>query len=400
MEYISSLHKVYSLPEKRRISLLGSTGSIGVNTLKVVEKNPSLFQVIALGAGENIYRLVKQAKKFRPDYLCVKHEELILEIKELLPDDYHPKILWGQEGYNLLATLNDVDIVVQAQSGAAGLTSTIKAVEAGKVVALANKESLVLGGHLIKGLCRKTGAAILPIDSEHNAIFQIIMGQDQKEVRRIILTASGGPFFGKDKEFLENVTPDMALSHPNWAMGQKITIDSATLMNKGLEVIEAYYLYGVDISQIDVVIHKESIIHSMVEFCDGSTVAEMSLPDMKLPIAYCLTFPRRMKIRGEKLDLTKIQTLTFYPPDNKNFPMLNMAIEALKTGQSCVIALNAANEVAVDAFLGGKIKFLDIAKVNQMVLKRHKERDVSTLEDILEIDVSSRIMAQEIIRTL
>jgi 1-deoxy-D-xylulose-5-phosphate reductoisomerase len=401
MEYISSLDKAYSLPTQgRRVCILGSTGSIGRTTLKVIEKKKEIFSVVGLAAGENIYQLAEQAVRFRPLYLCVKCEELIDELKSLLPLDYSPEIVAGQQGYRLLASLESADIVVLAQSGAAGLSPTLSALEKGKVVALANKESLVLAGPLIKKICRQTGASILPIDSEHNAIFQIIKGQDFKEIERIILTASGGPFFGKDKEFLKSVTPKMALAHPNWSMGPKITVDSATLMNKGLEVIEAHYLYGIELDRIDVVIHRESIIHSMVEFHDGSVFAQMSLPDMGLPIAYCLSFPNRLPFKGNKLKLSEMGNLSFAPPDNETFPMLDLATEALRMGESYPIALNAANEVAVDAFLAKRISFLDIVRLNEMALQRHRAREISSLEDILDIDKATRIDVQKLIERL
>jgi len=401
MEYISSLDKAYSLPTQgRRVCILGSTGSIGRTTLKVIEKKKEIFSVVGLAAGENIYQLAEQAVRFRPLYLCVKCEELIDELKSLLPLDYSPEIVAGQQGYRLLASLESADIVVLAQSGAAGLSPTLSALEKGKVVALANKESLVLAGPLIKKICRQTGASILPIDSEHNAIFQIIKGQDFKEIERIILTASGGPFFGKDKEFLKSVTPKMALAHPNWSMGPKITVDSATLMNKGLEVIEAHYLYGIELDRIDVVIHRESIIHSMVEFHDGSVFAQMSLPDMGLPIAYCLSFPNRLPFKGNKLKLSEMGNLSFAPPDNETFPMLELATEALRMGESYPIALNAANEVAVDAFLAKRISFLDIVRLNEMALQRHRAREISSLEDILDIDKATRIDVQKLIERL
>lgn len=400
MEYISSLDKVYSLPKKRNISILGCTGSIGISTLEVIEKKRNIFSVSALGAGENIYKLAEQAIKFRPKYLCVKYEDLIKPLKEFLPQDYRPQILTGIDGYNTLATLEEAHIIILAISGAAGLRPIVKAVEKGKVVALANKESLVLAGPIIKKLCKKTGAAILPIDSEHNAIFQVIAGRDIGEVNKIILTASGGPFFGKDKGFLKNVTKEMALKHPNWSMGPKITIDSATLMNKGLEVIEAYYLFGVHLDKIEVAIHRESIIHSMVEFCDGSIIAQMGLPDMKLPIAYCLSYPNRINFNWEKLDIFDIGTLSFFKPDTKLFPMLKLAQMALEAGQSYVVALNAANEIAVEAFLSGKLKFLDIVELNKMVLDRHTSSTVSTLEDILEIDAYTRELAVKLIKEL
>ncbi len=400
MEYISSLDKAYNLPLRRKVSILGSTGSIGQTTLRVIEKAQDIFQIIALAGGENVYKLAQQANKFRPIYLCVKNEELVEELKGFLVDGYSPEILVGISGYKEIATLDDADIVVQAQSGAAGLIPTISSLEKSKVVALANKESLVLAGPIIKRVCKKSNASILPIDSEHNAIFQIMNPRGFEGVEKIILTASGGPFFGKQREFLKTVTPKMALSHPNWSMGAKITVDSATLMNKGLEVIEAHYLYGASLDEISVVIHRESIVHSMVEFQDGSIFAHMGIPDMAIPIAYTLNFPKRLPLKDLKLDLCNIGKLSFYPPDNETFPMLGLATKALEMGESYPIVLNGSNEVAVDAFLSNKISFLDIIKLNNMVLDAHKGVNISSIEDILEVDAISRIEAQRLIERL
>lgn len=400
MDYISSLDSALDLPEKRVISILGCTGSIGVSTLQVIAKNRDKFVVEALGGGQNYERLIDQAIYFRPKFLCVQKKELVDIVKKELSAHYNPEILWGVEGYKALATLENVNIVVMAQSGAAGLIPTISAIEKGKVVALANKESLVLAGPIIKKLCKKTKASILPVDSEHNAIFQIVWNQGFRQVEKIILTASGGPFFGKDIDFCEKVTPDIALKHPNWSMGPKITIDSATLMNKGLEVIEAYYLYGLSLDKIDVVIHRESIIHSMVEFSDGSLFAQMSVPNMEFPIGFCLGFPKRIINREDKLDLSKIKNLSFYPPDHKTFPMLSLAIDALKRGQSFVIALNASNEVAVDAFLKKEISFLDIVKINEMVVTNHNKRVINTIEDIISVDNETREITKRLIQEI
>ncbi len=400
MEYISSLDRATELPEKRVISILGCTGSIGVTTLKVISKNRDKFVVEALGGGENYTRLIEQATIFRPKFICVKKKKLVDEIKKGLSFDYRPEILWGVEGYKLIATLEQAHIVVMAQSGAAGLNPTISAIKKGKVVALANKESLVLAGPIIKKLCRETNASILPIDSEHNAIFQILWGQGFKDVERIILTASGGPFFGKDIDFCKKVTPHIALKHPNWSMGPKITIDSATLMNKGLEVIEAHYLYGISLDKIDVVIHRESVIHSMVEFLDGSIFAQMSAPAMEFPIAFCLGFPKRIIGSNKRLDFTKIKNLTFFAPDHNTFPLLSLAIDALKKGQSYVIALNASNEVAVDAFLNKEIGFLDIVNINKAVVKNHRARIINTIEDITAVDSETREIAKKIIEEI
>ncbi len=401
MRYISSLEKVTGLsPSQRRIVVLGSTGSIGRTTLSFIGRYPEDFKVIALAGGENISLLAAQAVRFRPPYLVVKTQELALQLRDLLPLDYSPHILSGPDGYSSVASLPEGDIVVSALVGAAGLRPTIEALRQGKIVALANKESLVLAGGFIRRICAEYGGEILPVDSEHNAIFQVLKGQQWEDVRSIILTASGGPFLGKDRDFLKKVTVEMALEHPNWSMGPKITIDSATLMNKGLEVIEAHHLFGAPLEDIEVVIHPESIIHSLVEMVDGSLLAQMGEPDMVVPVGYCLSYPHRKDTGVKRLHITSLKRLSFYPPDLETFPMLRLALEAISQGEDYPVVLNAANEVAVGAFLAGKISFLDIVHVNEEVLSNHKGCIISSLGDILELDIKSRCVAEKVVRSL
>ena len=347
--------------------LLGSTGSIGRSAMDVVAAHPEAFNIVGLACARNIERLAKQALQWRPTYLAVLDDEAAKGIQALLPDDYHPNILVGREGYATLAALPEASTVLSAQVGAAGLNGTLSAVLAGKVVCLANKESLVLAGDLIRRICAQTGAVILPVDSEHNAIFQCLAGRGQ-EITRLILTASGGPSRGKTSQELRSVTPKQALQHPNWSMGAKITIDSATLMNKGLEIIEAYHLYGVPAERIKVLVHPQSVVHSLVELTDGSQIAQLSTPDMHLAIAACLLWPRCKCVNVSPLDLTA-KTLTFYEPDDEVFPCLNLARAALDgRGGRCVV-LNAANEAAVELFLAERCGFMDIPQLIAETLK-------------------------------
>ena len=341
--------------------LLGSTGSIGCSAMDVVAAHPKAFNIVGLACARNIERLAKQALKWRPTHLAVLDDEAAKGIQALLPADYHPHILVGREGYATLAALPEASTVLSAQVGAAGLNGTLSAVLAGKVVCLANKESLVLAGDLIRRICTQTGAVILPVDSEHNAIFQCLAGRGQ-EITRLILTASGGPFRGKTSQELRRVTPKQALQHPNWSMGAKITIDSATLMNKGLEIIEAYHLYGVPAERIKVLVHPQSVVHSLVELTDGSQIAQLSMPDMHLAIAACLLWPRCESVNVPPLDLTA-KSLTFYEPDEEVFPCLRLARTALDgRGGRCVV-LNAANEAAVELFLAERCSFMDIPQL-------------------------------------
>jgi len=387
LSYISSLQAASALPSRgRRLVVLGSTGSIGRNVLYIAGQNRELFQVVALAGGDNVQLLAEQAEWWRPPYLAVRSEEAIPELRSRLPGDYSPNIQAGRAAYEALATLGEADLVVSALMGAAGLAPTVAALTRGKVVALANKESLVMAGDLIRSCCRESGASLLPVDSEHNALFQVLAGQKEKEVVKLQLTASGGPFRDKDSSFLEQVTPEQALKHPNWSMGAKISVDSATLMNKGLEIIEAHHLYGADAQDIEVLVHPESIVHSLVEYRDGSTLAQLGLPDMRVPIAYCLSYPYRLSTDLPSLDLARSGNLTFSLPDHNLFPCLDLARQALQAGPSHQVALNAANEVAVELFLKRELSFFGISQVNRSVLQEHNPVSLTRVEDILDLD--------------
>ncbi|WP_027721392.1 1-deoxy-D-xylulose-5-phosphate reductoisomerase [Maridesulfovibrio zosterae] len=389
--YISPWPANAKLPEfPRTVSILGSTGSIGTSTLKVIEQHPDLFKIVALAGARNASLLAKQAIKHRPAYLAVLNDKAAKELKSLLPADYSPEILTGPDAYITLATLEEVSLVLSSIVGAAGFEPTLAAAEKGKMIALANKESLVLGGHIIRAACHRTGATILPVDSEHNALFQGLAGHDGKDVSRLILTASGGPFRGKDWDFLKSVTREQALAHPNWDMGAKISIDSATLMNKGLEFIEACHLYGLPPEQIDVVVHPQSIIHSLVEYVDGSQLGHLGVPDMQIPIAFCMCFPKRVPLELKQLNLAEVGTLTFEKPDLNVFPCLKHAADSFAAGQSHPIVLNAANEVAVDLFLHEKIGFTDIPAIIGNALESHCGCDVSEAGAVLELDIKTR----------
>jgi len=344
----------------KRLSILGSTGSIGVQTLDIVEAFSDRFEVVALGAGKNIEVLREQIAKFKPRVVSVLTEELSRVLSRELPDP--PEILHGIEGLIRIATLEEADVVVSALVGAIGLIPTLSAVKTGKTIALANKESLVMGGKIIMGEARKAGVDVLPIDSEHCAIFQCMVGHQEKDVHRIILTASGGPFLHYPIERLKDVSPQEALKHPRWEMGRKVTIDSATLMNKGLEIMEAYWLFDLSVEQIDVQIHPQSIVHSMVEYVDGSVLAQMGIPDMRIPISYALSYPDRLNLDVPSLDLLEVGELTFLPPDPIRFPALELANRAITMGETMPAVLNAANEIAVHAYLKGGVTFTEIPK--------------------------------------
>ncbi|MDR2892536.1 MAG: 1-deoxy-D-xylulose-5-phosphate reductoisomerase [Deltaproteobacteria bacterium] len=394
----------------RNLVLLGSTGSIGRSTLDVVASNPNAFRVLALAGGKNVKLLAEQAEAWRPSYLAVQDDQARQELLPLLR--YQPEVLSGQEGYVSLAALPEADLVLSAQVGAAGLRGTLSAVRAGKLVALANKESLVLAGDLIRAECGRSKACILPVDSEHNAIFQCLglqssqinhsdaVQKDCSGLRRLILTASGGPFRGKSREFMEKAGKREALAHPTWSMGAKITIDSASLMNKGLEIIEASHLFGLPDRLIDVVVHPQSLIHSMVEFEDNSILAQLGPPDMRVPIASCLGWPGRMPNRSSGLNLLGLPPLTFEAPDASNFPALNLCRAALNGGNGLSVALNAANEVAVILFMADKIGFCGISRLVAAVLEKWDQRGApQSLEEILELDEKARRLALELSKT-
>ena len=419
LRYISALPSpAWRGQRPRSLALLGSTGSIGRSALEVVRLQRDAFLVAALAGARNIDLLARQAAEFRPDHLAVLDAADIPRLRALLPAGYAPAILAGQEGYETLARLPGVGTVLSAQVGAAGLGATYAAALAGKVIALANKESLVLAGSLIREACAASGACILPVDSEHNAIFQCLCGSfaadaadsgqnaRARRVARLILTASGGPFFGKSKEELARVTVEQALRHPNWTMGAKVTIDSSTLMNKGLELIEAHHLYGLPMDALDVTVHPESIIHSLVEFADGSQLAQLGTPDMRVPIAHCLGWPERLDTGVERLDLAALGALHFARPDHELFPCLRLAREAQTQGCGSPVVLNAANEVAVAAFLDKRAGYGDIARIVGACLAAHAGGAYSThtaqaepgsLDEIFALDAETRARAEEMV---
>ncbi len=392
--YISGLPGPDAAPGfPRNLVLLGSTGSIGESALAVVSEHPDSFRVLALAGGRNAALLAKQAAERRPEHLAVLTEEAAAELKRLLPSDYSPEIHVGPDAYPVLAALPEADVTLSSIVGAAGLPPTLAAAKAGKVVALANKESLVLAGDLIRDACRESGAVVLPVDSEHNALFQALGGcglPDLPVCESLVLTASGGPFREKDASFLETVTRAQALDHPNWSMGPKISIDSATLMNKGLEVIEACRLYGMPSEKVRVVVHPQSIVHSLAQLCDGSLLAHLGPPDMRIAIAYCLSYPERLPLSLAPVDLVDLASLTFEPPREDVFPCLSLAREALEAGASHTVVLNAANEVAVDLFLKEEIPFMGIPRLIRNALDAHAGVDVSDLDAILELDRRTR----------
>ena len=379
----------------KKLSILGSTGSIGKNTLEVVSKNSDRFKVSALAAGNNILELESQINTFNPDVVAVFDESAAESLKKKnLPVD----VLSGEKGMKYVSTLKDVDIVVSAIVGSAGLIPTYEAVKAGKDIALATKEALVMAGGIIMSEASKKGVSIIPVDSEHSAVFQCLDGRNMKEVEKIILTASGGSFLRKSVSELDAVTPAEALKHPNWNMGKKITIDSATLMNKGLEVIEAYWLFNMPLEKIGVLLHPQSIIHSMVEFIDSSVIAQMSVPDMKGPISYALSYPDRFGDVLPVLNLAEIKELTFEEPDAKKYPSLALAYDAPRAGGTMPCVLNTANEIAVEAFLEEKIPFTGISRVVSDTMTEHEVLKGETIEEIMNASNWARQKAAEIIK--
>ncbi|WP_099468840.1 1-deoxy-D-xylulose-5-phosphate reductoisomerase [Konateibacter massiliensis] len=370
----------------KKLAILGSTGSIGTQTLEVVRENLDL-SVTALAAGSNIRLLEEQIREFKPKYAAVWEEEKARELA-LAIKDTDTKVVSGMDGLIEISELEEVNIVVTAVVGMIGIRPTVAAIKAGKDIALANKETLVTAGHIIMPLAKEYGVKILPVDSEHSAIFQSLNGENPKEISKILLTASGGPFRGRKLKDLEKVTLEDALKHPNWAMGKKITIDSSTLVNKGLEVIEAKWLFDVKMEQIQVVVQPQSIIHSMVEYVDGSIIAQLGLPDMKLPIQYALFYPERRTMPGERLDFAKLGSITFENPDIETFKGLCLAYEAGSIGESMPTVFNAANEKAISLFLGKRIKYLDIADIIETCMREHKIVKNPTVDQIIEIEKS------------
>lgn len=368
----------------KNIAIIGSTGSIGTQTLDIVRDSEDMC-IVALAAGNNIERLIKQVREFKPKIVAVWKEDKALELKEAL-SEFSIRIVYGMDGLVEVATFEEADIVVTAIVGMIGIKPTIEAIKAGKDIALANKETLVTAGHIIMPLAKEKGVSILPVDSEHSAIFQCLQGEQNREIHKLIITASGGPFRGRTYEELKDVTVEDALKHPNWSMGKKITIDSATLVNKGLEIIEAKWLFNVEPEQIEVVVQPQSIIHSMVEFVDGAVKAQLGTPDMKLPIQYALTYPNRRFLPGERLDFSKMTGIIMEMPDRKVFKGLDFAYQAIRTGGTMPTVLNAANECAVARFLNKDIKFLQIYDMIAACMNAHTVIDNPSFEQILETE--------------
>lgn len=397
----------------RNLTILGATGSIGASTLKVVEQNPDLYSVVALAAGSNVEKMLALVEKWQPSYVAMACPDAASQLADTLSIN-HPNIqvLSGSEGMCKVASLDEVDTVMAAIVGAAGLLPTMSAVKAGKRILLANKEALVMSGQLFIDAVEKYGAELLPVDSEHNAIFQCLPQNVQTNLGRcdleanginyILLTGSGGPFRYTDVAELETVTPERAIAHPNWSMGPKISVDSATMMNKGLEYIEAKWLFNASQEQLKVIIHPQSVIHSMVQYKDGSVLAQMGEPDMATPIALTMSYPERTEAGVKPLDFTKVGELTFLEPDFNRYPCLKLAIEACYLGQHATTALNAANEISVDAFLNNQVKFTDIAVINEHVMSKvceqHNSEGLDSLESLLELDNMSRQIAIQFIK--
>ncbi len=372
----------------KKILILGSTGSIGVNSLNVIRQHPEKFKIEALTVNTRIDLLESQIKEFKPRRVVVKDEKLAEELKKKIKGEC--EVLSGIDGLCKAAAECDYDILIGAMVGFAGLAPTIEAIKRGKRIALANKETLVVAGELVTNLCKKHNAELIPVDSEHSAIYQCLVGENKNEVEKLILTASGGPFLNKRKAELQNVTVDEALNHPNWKMGNKITIDSASMMNKGLEVIEAHWLFGLPKNKIEVLIHPQSIVHSMVQFVDGSIKAQMGIPDMKLPIQYALTYPERFENNFERTNLPKINNLSFLEPDFEKYECLKLAFDSLNSGGTSPCIMNAANEVAVDKFLNRKIKFSQIPVLIEKALNNIENHKSPDLETIFESDKETR----------
>ena len=386
---VLSLHS-----RQKNIAILGSTGSIGKNSLEVIANFPDQFKVSYLTANNNVDALRDQVRRFRPNGVVVLDRSSAQECKKRFGES--TEVLAGEEGLEEIVRRDDVDVVVSSLVGFAGLKPTIAAIKAKKKIALANKETLVVAGEIIMRLVKETGAILIPVDSEHSAIFQCLVGESGSSVGKIILTASGGPFLNTAKELLQKVSVEQALNHPNWKMGNKVTIDSATLMNKGLEVIEARWLFGTPPEKIDVVIHPQSIIHSMVEFIDGSVKAQLGVPDMKIPIQYALTYPERAASNFGRIDFPKLREMTFFPPDLDRFQCLRLAYDALNEGGTMPAALNAANEIAVKRFLERKISFLQIPETICRTMEHHTVTAHPALDEIIEADASARRFAESL----
>jgi len=388
-------HQTAAVTPGKRVSILGSTGSIGCSTIRLIEEARDDFDIAVLTAHSNAVELAAQARTLNADIAVIADASKYQELKDLLADT-SVEVAAGQEAL-INAAAEPVDWTMSAIVGAAGLAPTLASIQAGQVVALANKEALVCAGDIVMAEVAEKGATLLPVDSEHNAIFQVFEQKQLSAVARIVLTASGGPFHGKDHRFMASVSPDQALAHPNWDMGAKISIDSATMMNKGLELIEAYHLFPVRKDQIDIIVHPQSVVHSMVEYRDGSVLAQMGSPDMRTPISYTLGWPDRHSFAADRLDLTKIGSLTFFEPDETLFPALRLAREALNAGGAAPAILNAANEIAVAAFLSGNIGFLEIATIVDKVLQSSNFGILTNIEDVMAADVWARNTAAALV---
>ena len=380
----------------KRLAILGSTGSIGVNTLDIVRQFPERFKVISLSAGLNTQLLKQQIVQFRPKVVSVLNKELSEALQREL-SNVPVEIVHGVEGLIQVATHSEVDQVVSAIVGAVGLIPTLSAIKTRKAIALANKESLVMAGKIVMDEAKRNNVQIFPVDSEHSAIFQALLGHQKEDVHRLILTASGGPFLNFPISRLQEVTVKEALNHPHWEMGKKITIDSASLMNKGLEVIEAHWLFNIPVEKIVVQIHPQSVVHSMVEYIDGSIVAQMGIADMRIPIAYALSFPQRLNLKLSPLDLSQTGGLTFFPPDPERFPCLKLAYRSIEIGETMPAILNAANEIGVNAFLEGSLKFTEVPLLLKRVMEEHEVKSVHTVEDILKADHWARERSKAIL---
>ena len=382
---------------KRRIAILGSTGSIGTQALDVISHHPDIFQVEMLSAGSNAELLIQQALKFRPNAAVICNKDKYAQVKEAL-DPLDIKVFAGVESAGELAGASNVDIVLAAMVGFSGLAPTISAIKKGKVIALANKETLVAAGSIVTSLARESGSPILPVDSEHSAIFQCLQGEKAR-IEKLLLTASGGPFFNLPAEKFEDITVEQALNHPNWKMGHKVTIDSATMMNKGLEIMEAAWLFNTPVEKIEVVVHPQSIIHSMVQFSDGSIKAQLGWPDMRVPIQVALSYPYRIDLDTRRLNFSELAQLTFFAPDTEKFPCLRIAYEAFSKGGNIPCAMNAANEVAVAAFLRSEIKFTQIPKIIEKTLEKCNFVASPSVDDIFFTDKESKTLAEELLKT-
>ncbi len=383
----------------KHIVILGSTGSIGTNTLDIIEKCPDQFRVVGLTARTSHQKLEQQIRQFHPDVVALEDESSVAELRGRCKD-LSVEILAGTQGIETVAKISSADLVISSIVGGAGLLPTLSAIRAGKHVALANKEPMVMAGQLMQQEAERHGVKIFPVDSEHSAIFQSLEGHRREDVLRLILTASGGPLWNMSKDEIDAVNPERALQHPNWKMGAKITIDSATMMNKGLEVIEARWLFDIEASQIDVLVHRESIVHSLVEYKDRSVIAQLGLPDMRTPISYAMQYPGRIPLDLPSLNLVDIGTLTFFPPDHTRFPCLKMGYDALQTGGTMPAVLNAANEVAVAAFLQDGIRFSEIAEIIHTTMEAHSTRPLQSIESALDADAWAREKADALVHSL